>query len=179
MPQIRVSCPKGSLNPKQKAELAKRMVYALIRQEIDPVTEIGIAATGCFYNEIDVANCFNGGVPLTDHPERLFWTVECLVAESYFSQPRRDALQKEIAAAFVDVLGDDGTIMQREDIKISPSYLMRLHVVIVNIPDGSWGAGGRTIQTEEISKLIGATQGPERLKEALDIGNKLKARRIA
>jgi phenylpyruvate tautomerase PptA (4-oxalocrotonate tautomerase family) len=179
MPHIRVSCPKGSLNLKQKAELAKRMVYALIRQEIDPVTDIGTAATGCFFNEIDVENCFQGGVPLTQHPERVFWTVECIVAESYFSQPRRDALQKEIAEAFVDVLGNDGSVMQREDIKISPSYLMRLHVLMINIPEGSWGAGGRTIQTEEISKMIGATQGPQRLKEAIDIGNKLKAKRVA
>ena len=178
MPYIRVNCPKGALTLEQKARLAPRIVHALIRQEIDPVTDIGTAATGFFFNELEVDNCFPGGVPLTQHPEKVFWTVECFVAESYFSQPRRDAMQKEIAEIFVDVLGDDGTLMQREDIRISPSYLMRLHVVIVNIPEGSWGAGGRTIETEQISKLIGATRGPERLKEALEFGAKLKAARI-
>ena len=138
MPYIRVNCPKGALTLEQKAKLAPRIVHALIRQEIDPVTDIGTAATGFFFNELEVDNCFPGGVPLMQHPEKVFWTVECFVAESYFSQPRRDAMQKEIAEIFVDVLGDDGTLMQREDIRISPSYLMRLHVVIVNIPEGSW-----------------------------------------
>jgi hypothetical protein len=33
-------------------------VQALIRQEIDPVTEIGTAATGFLFNELDVENCF-------------------------------------------------------------------------------------------------------------------------
>lgn len=35
-----------------------RLVQALIRQEIDPVTEIGTAATGFLFNELDVENCF-------------------------------------------------------------------------------------------------------------------------
>ena len=33
------------------------------------------------------------------------------------------------------------------------------HVVVIEIPEGSWGAGGETIDTEKISKLIGTTQG--------------------
>lgn len=86
MPLIRVNCPKGALTAEQKAKLAPRLVQALIRQEIDPVTEIGTAATGFFYNEVDVENCFPGGVPLTEHPEKMFWIVEAFVASSYFSQ---------------------------------------------------------------------------------------------
>ena len=61
MPFIRVNCPKGALSSEQKATLAPRLVQALIRQEIDPVTEIGTAATGFFFNELDVENCFPGG----------------------------------------------------------------------------------------------------------------------
>ena len=30
------------------------------------------------------------------------------------------------------------------------------HVEVIEIPEGSWGAGGQTIDTEKISKLIGA-----------------------
>jgi phenylpyruvate tautomerase PptA (4-oxalocrotonate tautomerase family) len=179
MPFIRVNCPKGALTPEQKAKLAPRLVYALIRQEIDPVTEIGTAATGFFYNEVDVENCFPGGVSLTSHPEKIFWTVEAFVAASYFSQSRRDEMQFDIAKAFVDILGDDGSVMEREDITIAPSWLMRLHVVIIEIPEGSWGAGGQTIDTEKISKLIGATQGPVRLAEALELGSRMKQARLS
>jgi phenylpyruvate tautomerase PptA (4-oxalocrotonate tautomerase family) len=179
MPFIRVNCPKGALTAQQKADLAPRLVQALIRQEIDPVTEIGTAATGFFFNELDAENCFPGGVPLTEHPDKVFWTVEAFVAASYFSQPRRDEMQRDIAAAFVDILGDDGTVMEREDIRIAPAYLMRLHVIVIEIPEGSWGAGGQTIDTEKISKLIGATQGPARLAEARDLGEKMRRARLS
>ena len=37
------------------------------------------------------------------------------------------------------------------------------HVVVLEIPEGSWG---QTIDTGKISKLIGATQGIKRLAEA-------------
>ncbi|MGB9416861.1 MAG: hypothetical protein WCB58_11140, partial [Acidobacteriaceae bacterium] len=151
MPFIRVNCPNGALTSDQKAKLAPRLVQALIRQEIDPVTEIGTAATGFFFNEIEVNNCFPGGVPLTEHPEKTFWTV----AASFFSQRRRDEMQTDIAKAFIDILGHDGSVLDREDIRISPAYLMWLHVVVIEIPEGSWGAGGQTIDTEKISKLIG------------------------
>lgn len=179
MPFIRVNCPKGALSAEQKAKLAPKLVHALIRQEIDPITDIGTAATGFFFNELDIENCFPGGLPLAEHPDKTFWTVEAFVAASYFSQPRRDAMQKEIASAFVEVLGDDGSVMQRQDITIAPAYLMRLHVIVIEIPEGSWGAGGQTIDTEKISKLIGATQGPERLAEALELGAKMKNARLS
>jgi phenylpyruvate tautomerase PptA (4-oxalocrotonate tautomerase family) len=179
MPFIRVNCPKGALTAEQKAELAPRLVQALIRQEIDPVTEIGTAATGCFFNELDEKNCFPGGVPLSDHPDNMFWTVEAIVAASYFSQPRRDEMQRDVAAAFVDVLGDDGSVLERGGIRISPAYLMRLQVVVVEIAEGSWGAGGQTVDTEKISKLIGATQGPARLAEALELGEKMRKARLS
>ena len=88
-------------------------------------------------------------------------------------------MQEEIASAFVEVLGDDGSVMQRQDITIAPAYLMRLHVIVIEVPEGSWGAGGQTIDTEKISKLIGATQGPERLAEALELGAKMKNARLS
>ncbi len=31
-----------------------------------------------------------------------------------------------------------------------------IHVVVIEMPEGSWGAGAQTIDTEKISKLIGA-----------------------
>jgi phenylpyruvate tautomerase PptA (4-oxalocrotonate tautomerase family) len=179
MPFIRVNYPKGALTSDQKAQLAPRLVEALIRQEIDPVTDIGRAATGFMYNEIDVENCFPGGVPLSENPDRVFWTVEAVVAASFFSQQRRDEMQTEIAQIFVDILGDDGSVLEREDIKISPAWLMRLHVVVIEIPEGSWGAGGQTIETDKISKLIGATQGPARLAEATELGARMKAARFS
>ena len=83
----------------------------------------------------------------------------------------------QVAATFVDVLGDDGQVLEREGVTIAPAYLMRLHTVLIEIPEGSWGAGGRTVDTELIGKLIGATQGPTRFAEARALAAKMKAAR--
>jgi len=179
MPFIRVNYPANALTADHKAKLAPLLVEALISQEIDPVTDIGRAATALMFNEIDPRNCFPGGLPLIEHPEKPFWIVEAVVAASFFSQARRDAMQIEVAKAFVEILGDDGSVLDREGVLISPAYLMRVHTVIVEIPEGSWGAGGQTIDTEKISKLIGATQGKERLAEAIQIAAKMKAARLS
>ena len=77
------------------------------------------------FSEIDAHDWFPGGQPLVDHPEKAFFIVE-VVAASFFSQPRRDALQTAVAKAFVDILGDDGPLLEREGVKISPAYLMRI-----------------------------------------------------
>ena len=84
MPFIRVNCPKGALSAEQKARLAPKLVHALIRQEIDPITDVGTAATGFFFNELDIENCFPGGIPLAEHPDKTFWTVEAFVAAFVF-----------------------------------------------------------------------------------------------
>jgi hypothetical protein len=47
---------KGAPRSERKATLAPRLVQALIRQEIDPVTEIGTAVTGFFFNELTKAS---------------------------------------------------------------------------------------------------------------------------
>jgi phenylpyruvate tautomerase PptA (4-oxalocrotonate tautomerase family) len=155
------------------------LVDIVMGQEINPLTEIGRAATPLLFNEIDVENWFPGGVPLAEHPERTFFIVEAVVAASFFSQPRRDALQAQVARAFVEALGDDGSVLEREGVVISPAYLMRLHTVLFEIPEGSWGAAGRTVETDMIGKLIGATRGPERFAEAKAIAVKMKAARLS
>lgn len=179
MPYIRVSCLSGALTAPQKATLAALLVDIVMGQEIEPVTEIGRAATPVFFDEIDARNWFPGGTLLVDHPEKIFFIVEAVVAASFFSQVRRDAVQTAVAKAFVEILGDDGSILEREGVRISPAYLMRIHTVFIEIPEGSWGAGGRTVDTETIGKLIGATQGPERFAEAKAIGVKMRAARLS
>lgn len=177
MPYIRVNCLAGSLKHAQKVKLAKQLVEIVMGAEIEPLTEIGRAATPVLFDEISEHNWFPGGLALVDHPEKTFFIVELVVAASFFTQARRDRVQTQVAAAFVSVLGDDGTQIEREGVVIKPAYLMRLHTVFIEIPEGSWGAGGQTVETELIGKLIGATQGPERFAEAQALAAKMKAAR--
>jgi hypothetical protein len=98
----------------------------------------------------------------------LCWTVEAFVATSHFSQLRRDETERVNADQFIDALGSYGLVLERANSRISSTCLMRLHVNVMEIPEGSWGAADQNIDTVKISKLIGATGRPERLEGALD-----------
>jgi hypothetical protein len=56
-----------------EATLAPRLVQALIRQDIDPVTETAMAPTGFFFDQLEVENCFPGGVLSSEHADKVFW----------------------------------------------------------------------------------------------------------
>ncbi|WP_141957632.1 tautomerase family protein [Actinoallomurus bryophytorum] len=179
MPFLRITHPAGAFTADQKEKLAASLAYGVMAQELDPVTENSIDATPVVFDEIALHNCFPGGRPLTRHPDKVFWIVEALVAAAFFDQAHRDALQAAVARSFVEVLGDDGSEVMRGDLRISPAYLLRLYTVIVEIPEGSWGAGGRTIEVDQIGQILGAGAGAERLAEAQENAAKLKAARVS
>ena len=74
------------------------------------------------FNEIDVDNCFPGGVPLTVEPEHTVLTVEAFVAASFFVSRGSMRIRTAIAKRYVGILLDAGVVLEREDILISPAY---------------------------------------------------------
>jgi phenylpyruvate tautomerase PptA (4-oxalocrotonate tautomerase family) len=176
MPYIRINCNEGAFTQEQKTKLAELLVEAVMSQETDPVTDIGRRSTPVMFNEIKKENSYPGGQPFDGKP---FWVVEAIVAAAFFNQARRDSLQETVAKCFVDVYGHDGTEIDREGVKISPSWMTRLHTLIVEIPEGSWGNSGQTVDIEKMARLLGGTQGPERLAEARENARKLKASRVS
>ena len=157
MPVIRVTYPENALTDKQKEALAPLLIDAVMRQEVDPVTEAARNATFIVYNEIPKKNCYMSKEP--------FWLVEGFTAAGFFNQKRRDAAHAAVTKAFIDVLGDDGSATVLEGVRISPSFLLRLYFLLVEIPEGSWGAIGRQMSALEIGHLIGSDKDPERLSE--------------
>lgn len=179
MPFIRVSHPSGALTEEQKEKLASSLAYLVMAQELDPVTEDSLAMTPVLFEEIEPRNFFPGGKPMSEGFGRTRWIVEVVVAAAFFNQARRDALQADVGHAFVELFGDDGSEIVRGKLRISPAYLLQLHTVIVEIPEGNWGSGGRTIEIEEIAEILGSDEGQERLAEARENASKLKATRVS
>lgn len=181
MPVIRVSCPTNALTAEQKAQLATLLTDGVMGQEIDPLTDAGRHLTALMFNEIADHNCFIGGTPVDKpkHPGDTFWIVEILVAAGFFDQARREAVQAAIKKAFVTVLGDDSSVIEQDGVRISPKYLLQLYSLIIEIPEGSWGAGGRTFSAVEIGKLAGTDQGRKRFAELQENTAKLKATRVS
>jgi phenylpyruvate tautomerase PptA (4-oxalocrotonate tautomerase family) len=178
MPLIRINCPENSLTAEQKAKLAPLLIDALMRQEVDPVTEAGKEGTFCVFNEVGTHNCFLGGKPDL-HTEKPFWLVELFADAGFFNQKRRDAAQIGVGKAFVTVLGDDGSSLDVGGQHIAPAYLVRLYCLMIEIPEGSWGAFGHTVSALEIAAIAGTDKNADRFKELQENTAKLNASRVS
>src|SRR5260370_18775947 len=181
MPIIRVTCPEKALTAEQKAQLAPLLTDGVMGQEIDPVTDTGRDLTSLMFNEIADHNCFIGGRPVDKpkHPGDTFWLVEIMVAAGFFDQARREAVQAAIKKAFVTVLGDERSVIDQHGVRVSPRYFGRLYTLIIEIPEGNWGAGGRSFFAVEIGKLAGTDQSRKRFVELQENTAKLKATRVS
>jgi phenylpyruvate tautomerase PptA (4-oxalocrotonate tautomerase family) len=181
MPVIRITCPEKALTAEQKAQLAPLLTDGAMGQEIDPVTDVGRDVTALMFNEIADHHCFIGGKPVEKpkHPGDTFWLVETIVAAGFFDQARREAVQAAIKKAFVTALGDDGEVLEQDGVRVSPKYLVRLYSLIIEIPEGSWGVGGRTSSAVEIGKLAGTDPSRKRFAELQANTAKLKPTRVS
>jgi phenylpyruvate tautomerase PptA (4-oxalocrotonate tautomerase family) len=169
MPIIRVTYPEKGLTNQQKDKLAPLLIDAVMRQEVDPVTEAARNITFIVFNEIPKENCYMS--------KEVFWLVEGMTAAEFFTQKRRDAAHAAVTKAFVDALGDDGSSVVLEGFRIAPKYLLRLYFLLVEIPEGSWGVLGRQTSALEIGHVIGSDKDPERWSELKVNVAKLQASR--
>ena len=179
MPLIRINCPENSFTAEQKAKLAPLLIDALMRQEVDPVTEAGKEGTLCIFNEIATDNCFPGGQGPDLHTTRPFWVVELFADAGFFNQKRRDAAQLGVGKAFVTVLCDDGSSLDWGGQHVAPTYLKNLYCLMIEIPEGSWGAAGHTVSALEIAAIAGTDKNAGRFKELQENTAKLKAARVS
>ncbi|MBO0793626.1 MAG: hypothetical protein J2P36_22110 [Ktedonobacteraceae bacterium] len=181
MPVIRVSCPTNALTAEQKVQLAPLLTDGVMGQEVDPVTDAGRDLTALIFNEIADHDCFIGGRPVDKpkHPGDTFWIVEIMVAAGFFDQARREAVQAAMKKAFVTVLGDDGSVIEHEGMRVSPAYLVRVYSLIIEIPEGSWGTGGRTLSAVEIGTLAETDPSRKRFAELQKNTARLKAARVS
>jgi phenylpyruvate tautomerase PptA (4-oxalocrotonate tautomerase family) len=157
MPVIRVTHPTNALTDKQKDKLAPLLIDAVMRQEVDPVTDVARGATFIVFNEIPQKDCYISKEP--------FWLVEGFTCAGFFTQKRRDTAHAAVNKAFVDVLGDDGSSVELAGIRIAPKFLRRLYFLLIEIPEGSWGALGRQTSALEVGQTIGSDKDPERWSE--------------
>ena len=86
-------------------------------------------------------------------------------------------LLKNVAKAFVTVLGDDGSSVELGGKTVSPAYLRHIYSLLIEIPEGSWGTEGDTLSAPEIGELIGTDKDPERWSELKVNSAKLSADR--
>ena len=172
MPLIRVTYPENALTAEQVDKLAPLLVDAVMVEEVDPVSEEARNGTFVVFEELPPGKAIGAkGQP--------FWFLEAFVDAPFFTQARRDAAQLAVRKVFVEVLGDDGSSVERNGKTIAPASLARLYSLLVEIPEGSWGWLGHTTSALEIGQFIGTDKDPERWAELKDVTAKMKADRVS
>ena len=155
MPIIRVYHPQGGLNGEQKAALAQRLTDVLITMEGGAGTRGGRAFASIIMTEIPSDSWWVGG-----HLDGTFvgkagkFLVDVSIPEGYMNAVHKTEVHASVNAAIVDVTGHQAV----------PDAGASILVVIHEVPEGNWGADGKTISLGDIAETVGLPKDGERFK---------------
>jgi phenylpyruvate tautomerase PptA (4-oxalocrotonate tautomerase family) len=150
MPLLDVTIPEGALAPEAEATLMKQLTDILIRNEgADPDNPVVQSIAWVYLHR--PAQVFVAGQP-ADLPR---YKVVASVPEGQFNDERRAGITAEVTEAILDAEPAD-----------RPRDPMRVWVFALEIPDGSWGAAGRTVRLADIAGIaIGDAEKGKRYAE--------------
>ncbi len=137
MPMLDAYIPEGALSAEAEKELMARLTDLLLEHEgADPSNEKARSIAWVFLHRVDV---FVAGAP-ADEPRYRFVAS---VPEGQFNPDRRQAIVEAITEAVLDA--EEGS---------RPRDPMRVWVFPTEVPDGTWGGGGRIVTLADIAGLV-------------------------
>ena len=149
MPRLDAYIPEGALSDDAESTLVDTLTNILLRNEgADPANPAARSVAWVWVHR--PAGVFVGGQPATAPRYRF----EPVLPEGQFDDQRRQAMVAEITEAVLDA---EGGRYDRDP--------MRVWVFPREIPDGTWGAGGRIFRLADIVAFVS--------------GDREKGRRIA
>jgi phenylpyruvate tautomerase PptA (4-oxalocrotonate tautomerase family) len=159
MPMIDIDIPAGALAPHAERRLIERLTDLLLEHEgADPANPVARSLAWIFVNR--PAAVYVAGLPALEPRYR----VRACVPEGQYDDARRAALVPAVTNAVLDAEG--GTRPRDPD---------RVWVFATEIPDGTWGAGGRVMRLADIvGRVVGDPEAGRRYAAAV-----LVARRAA
>ena len=156
MPVVRIAYPKGALTQQQKSRIAESLTQIVLDVEVDAVTDAGRMVTVVQFNEAELENWAVGGVLRSESgtgPNHFI--VELVVLEGLMEGARRTDAHRRVTEAIAEALGG----------KSDPIIALRVWVLIHEVREGSWGAGGMTVSALDVASFISAGLAPERRAE--------------
>src|SRR4051794_32291816 len=152
MPMIDIDIPVGALEPHAERRLLDRLTDVLLEHEgADPANPAARSLAWIFVHR--PAAVFVAGVPARDPRYR----VHAAVPEGQYDDARRAALVPAVTNAVLDAEG--GTRPRDAD---------RVWVLATEIPEGTWGAGGRIMRLADIvGKVVGDPEAGRRYAAAV------------
>lgn len=145
MPIMNVCYGAGDLNESSKADLARKLTDVMIRMEGGANTKGGRAFAWVLFNELPKGDCWAGGETGNSYvapPGRFL--VHVHIPEGYMNAVHKSEVHAWVTEAILAATAASG-----QDVGKS------IQVVIDEVSEGNWGAGGRTISLASIADGVG------------------------
>jgi len=155
MPIVQLQYPQGSLDPERKARLAGRLTDVMLDMEGGARTEGGIAFATVLFSEVPQGDWWTGGRADERyvHPPGRF-LARVSIPEGYMNQQHKSEVHAAVTAAILDCVGGAP----------DPKRGASVQIVLEEITEGNWGAGGRTISLASIAETVGQPKDGQRFR---------------
>lgn len=138
MPMLDAYIPEGALDPEaEKTLLAKLTDVLLLHEGADPTNPAARALAKVWLHR--PAEVFHAGEPASDPHYRIIASVP----QGQFDDERRAGMVRAVT----------DTVLDAEQGRYDRDPL-RVWVFAAEIPDGTWGGGGRIVRLAEIAGLV-------------------------
>ncbi|MGI5490322.1 tautomerase family protein [Microtetraspora malaysiensis] len=141
MPFVELFVPKGSLDQEHREKIGGQLVSEVMIAEGAPDTEAARSISWLVVNEIDA--WFVGGrqVPAGEKPK---YVVRVGVPAGSINDDKRRDIVRRVTRVLADADVDPGRFTQ-----VTAAW-----VLIDEIPEGNWGAGGEIVRIEDIAAMV-------------------------
>jgi phenylpyruvate tautomerase PptA (4-oxalocrotonate tautomerase family) len=155
MPIIQLYHPQGSLDQQHKETLAQKLTDVLITMEGGAGTTAGRAFASVLMTEVNTGCWFVGGHLDTTYVAKAGkFLVYVTIPEGYMNAAHKTEVHVAVNAAILEVSGYPA----------DPTAGANILVVINEVPEGNWGAGGKTIGLGSIAQAVGLPKDGERFQ---------------
>ena len=137
MPIFEVTYPEGALSGDARAKMMDDLTTALLRAERAPDTEFFRNVTWSYVHELPTG-CVNAAGRPVEAPT---FKIDVTTPEGALSDRRRE----ELVAAATEIV--------REAAGIGEHDALRVWVLMHEVAEGSWGAGGQVIRFEQLREI--------------------------
>jgi phenylpyruvate tautomerase PptA (4-oxalocrotonate tautomerase family) len=144
VPVFELTYPEGALEPDARAQLVDDLTTALLRAERAPETQFFRDITWSYLHELPAGSVLAAGRPVDQRPT---FKLDVTTPEGALSDRRR----AELVGAATKLIREAAGIAEDDT-------LQRVWVLMHEVTDGQWGAGGEVIRFEKLRELARAEQ---------------------
>ena len=149
MPLLRITYQRGAITDSQKVKLAEELTPVLLVGEVGTDSQDGRDASFVLFHEMDArSEWFVGGKPDLDAPKGGRFLLEIWYLEGAATPSEKSEVHSKMNDILSDVLEVDGTF---------PNRMKAWWVIINEVTEGAWGAGGATVGIEAANEALGGS----------------------